>query len=435
MTVIAHKSYGKEDKNRNTTLIRCMLLSLALFIYIYSVFVSFIPTFITNYKGISLMAFAAAILLGGFRFKLNDLLPTKGTRGFYGWQLFLLLYVGCVEMVIGKGTGLRIFDSITTMLIYMPLFLFAFKNLFRNTEELCEVLVTVSVIQSAVILVGIVVPPFRDWINTVFNSVKESNYDWEHMAANGYATGINCMTSKGALQLSLGMIGCLYFILRNKHAGRYWVLYAVISIAAAAVARTGLLLAAVGAVVALLFQGKGSASKTFKHVGVLLMLAGFVVCLVWAFDLSGLFGDVFARLIRTFENGIYDTFLESYFEGETTVIPELNSSTFFGTGVTSGLSGNNVLINVDGGYIRTFFALGPIVAVLNYIVIAAVLLKEIHRLKEKQDRTLAWITVLFLVIGEFKEYFIYERYYILLIFLFFALCRKEETEGSAVNGR
>ena len=425
MTVIAHKSYGKEDKNRNTTLFRCMWLSLIMFIYIYSVFVSFIPTFITNFKGMSLIAFALAVALDFFRFKPNDLLPTKGSRSFYAWQVFLLLYVGCVEMVIGKGTGLRIFNSITTMLVYMPLFLYAFKNLFRDKDELFTVLITVSVVQSAVIILGIMVPPFKDWINATFNSVKESNYDWETMSEHGYATGINCMTSKGALQLSLGMIGCLYFILRNRRVGLCWVLYLVISVAASAVARTGLLLAVIGAVVALIYQGRVSVLKIFKHLGVLLVLAGAVFGIVALFDLSEMVEEVFARLIRTFEDGIYDTFLDFYFDGEATVIPELNSNTFFGTGVTSGLSGNRVLINVDGGYIRTFFALGPIVAVLNYIVIAVVLIKEILRLKEKQDRTLAWVAVLVLVIGESKEYFIYERYYILLIFLFFALCRKE----------
>ena len=410
--------------------LRLFCLSIAMFILVYSTPIVGVPSFITTYKAVALVALFFCIVKKPEINSCSSYL-SKVFSPLYFCQFALLAYVLFIEFFVsGRGDGDRIADNLIDTIIYLPIIIFSFYRLFESNDSLMSVMVIISVVQSVIIILGILFPSFRSQINYIFNS-NENNYyvllyedGWNYLAELGYATGIACIGSKGVLQLSLGMIGCLYKI-THKGSNLYLLFLLFIGFAATAVARSGLVILLFAMILLMFYYLKNNLKKMFKLLLLFFLLTVIILILVNSIGIDSLFSSTFRRLVKTFQVGIWDSFLYYYFFDPNTMIPVLNSDTFWGIGITSGVAANGVRINVDGEFIRVFFALGPIMFTVNYFVLYRSIIKKKKVIIEKSDHIVFSFCFFILIYAQFKEFFIYNRYFISCFFLFILFVNKE----------
>ena len=251
-----------------------------------------------------------------------------------------------------------------------------------------------------------------------FLGVEEMNADYR---LRGYMTGFACSTSRGVLRLTTGLIGCVYFLLKDrKHTGKYIFYFATIGVVATILGRTGLFVSGIGILFICLSSAKRDFTAFVKIISALATLIILAIAIVQGFGLSDAVNELFARLLKLFDLGLYEGFFKSYFgqaEGSATVVPPLSIETMIGIGVTSGVSGNGITVNVDGGYARLYAALGLPVAIAFYLTLFVLMAKSIRAIKDvKVKTTMLFMFVYIFAIGEVKEYFVLEGYSLSLFF-------------------
>ena len=74
-----------------------------------------------------------------------------------------------------------------------------------------------------------------------------------------------------------------------------------------------------------------------------------------------------------------------------------------GVGVTSGISANGYRVNVDGGPLRQYSAIGILGCILFYFFVMRNQVKTISLLRNKNNRHILWLLFLCLFISEWKE--------------------------------
>jgi len=387
--------------------------SIMVFPLIYSV------SFFENFKFISTERISLIILLiYAFSFGNKRMGPSEARHNvlrMFFLQLFLLVYSSLILLAIGTGNGTNILTYIVNFLILVPVELYCLNNLFKNNDELMYVLFIVSMIQALIITGTLIDPSFANFVDTTFN--VGSYYDYQHMRKVWYPGGISCITSVGALKLSLGVISGMYLFQKTNGNVIYLILTLFIIVISTIVARTGLFIG-VTAIVLLLLNMDVKRSNVLIILGSAIIAAfiGVVVYFLMAND--GGTQTLFTRLIALKENGIYEAFLKGYVSSRTTVIPELSWKTIIGTGIVSGESGNEVVINADGGFIRMFCAVGLPLAMLFYGSLFYRMLRSVCLVRANSIVHYAVTLLLFImVMGEFKEPFFYTRY----LFVFFYL--------------
>lgn len=347
--------------------------------------------------------------------KIENSAAKSNVLGMCMLQAFLLVYACFVLSVFGMGTGTNILTYIVNFLIIVPLEIYCLINLFDSNDELMRVLFIVSIIQVLVITGTLVDPVFANFIDSTFNSVN-SYFDYQYMRKIWYPGGISCITSTGALKLSLGVVSGMYLYQKSNRNVVYLILTLFIIAISTIVARTGLFIGVVAIVLLLLnLSKKGS---VFVILGASFFIS--VVCVIVYFSVvneSGL-QFLFKRLIVLSENGLYNAFFKGYFSSQTTVIPDLSWKTIVGTGIVSGESGNDVIVNADGGFVRMYSSIGLPLALFFYFFL---FYKMFLSARLTQTNSVVHYSTLLMfaimIIGEFKEPFFYTRYLFILFYL------------------
>ncbi len=339
-------------------------------------------------------------------------------------QIFLLGYSLLLLVVFGRGTGETIAEEIINLLVFGILTFLLLSSLSLTIDQFMRILITITLIQCVVIFISLINSSFANIIDSTFN--VHEYFDYPKSRNAGYAGGIACITSTGAFKLSLGLVSCVYFIQKKMNTVWYAVCFVFISFIITTVARTGLSIWLFGLLLivyqAFVMNNKGS-RKVIIWILIILLLALY---LVFETGVIEYFPKIFKRLIRFKTFGLYESFFKDYFQAYDTHIPELSRRMLFGLGITSGVSGDNILINADGGYIRSYAALGLPVAIMNYIFFFFPFIRSIKSLKFKNNKIIGvYFFVLFLM-GEFKEPFLYSRYMLVVFFLFILLSEKEQ---------
>jgi hypothetical protein len=348
---------------------------------------------------------------------------------FLGLQVFITLYCCLVLLIIGKGTGKTLVSYSVNFLIFYGLGFFAIINLFSSTDEIMKVFIYITLIQCFIILLCMISKPFCSFIDSTFNS--DSHWDYASMRAEGYNGGIACITSTGVFQLCWGLVGCLYFLLkgRNRHYYFYSAIFVFITVVMTLVARTGPFLSLVFFVIlmiATLSYGEKKTKVQFWRcwLAVLFVLSSVFLVLVFL----GKFDSIFYRFSVLFRGGL-GTFFQNYFFGTSTSIPPLSFETIIGTATVSGLSGNGVYINADGGFVRMYSALGLPLCVLYYSIFGYFLLKMIKKQKTRNARFLNLAIFICLLFLEFKEMHFGAGTFVTLSFVVSYLSEENELLG------
>jgi len=203
----------------------------------------------------------------------------------------------------------------------------------------------------------------------------------------------------------------------------------ILSAVATLMARTGLVFLGMGMAYLLVGTGKIGIKASLKAIGYLAVIVIIALIAVRIFNLDDMLLGLFWRLVDLFERGFYNSFFRKYIgdvDNATAVLPPLSWETLLGTGITSGTSGNGIYVNIDGGFARLYVALGLPMACIFYLCMSYNMYLPIKRTQGFNYKLfLICMAVYILVIGEFKEYFIYESYAVAIYLVIIMLKEKQ----------
>lgn len=407
--------------NKSMSFIPMLLMIGVMFFYVYQCDFSFfgLPPILHS----SRLSAIIIVLWAFFTPKTFKKLKAFGLAGRY-YKKTLYLFVGVfiyslfVLSVQGIGQGEHIVVNLINFFLFSVLPTFALLQIFDNEKDFFRVLLWVGIIQTFFIWLCLVNPSFKLTIDATLNKALE----FERFRGL-YAGGVGCITAPGLLRYATGIFACVFFIL-NTRKWYYYLLFTLLCLTGSMIARTGVLIAIIALLTIMVFFISNFRLKSIIQSTIIIAFIVAILSVV-IIQNADFFEERFSRLFSLIEYGVQDSFLEGYFEGEDTVIPPLNSDTILGIGVTSGISGNGVRINVDGGYIRLYAALGLPIAIVFYFLLYLFMTKVAISQSEKRQRFSLFFLVVCIVVGEFKEYYILNHYIILIFFVASCLMQRE----------
>lgn len=341
------------------------------------------------------------------------------------YLLILLLYSIFLLLNIGHGDGTHIIDTLTKIILYGVSTYWIWSIFFEDIEDFMRVLLTTGVIQTIIIIICLVNPP----LTVILDSTLNYNPDLysSHIASDLrelYAGGIGCITSSGLVKYVLtGMLPCVYFCVKTQK-NIYFKLFFVMSFCAAILARTGLLLDII--MLVFIFYRNFRLRNLF-YIGFVLVVSLWIISSIAG---SGLIDNFIDR----YEDAKSDNgmgFFEAYFYGPKALYPPLQVDTFWGVGITAGRSANGYDVNVDGGPMRQYCAIGILGCVLFYYFIIKNQIRAIKLIKNQLNKQILWLYLVCLFVCEWKEV-TYMGTWPLMLFLFIALLIKKEENLSNV---
>lgn len=402
--------------------IRRVGLSIILFFYIYQCSWLFLglPPSITSQRIVVVMLLLALPFISKHNQSKMKNYAGHSFRLFLFLNLFFLLYSFLLIAIIGWGNGMNIVIVLLNVLSLCFLGGWLLLNIFDTLDEFFSVLLIVTIIQCIIVWLCTINPDFGLKVDSLFG---QEEYFQE--ARRGYAGGISCITSSGAIRLSLGLIAALYFIVSGEKKFIYFIIYFFIGLTASMVARTGLVFTLTGLFCLLLYSFRQLKLSTFLTLIVaVLLLIGILYWLLFI-QFPTFFQETFSRMLYLFEVGIDVAFMDGYLDSDTTYVPSLEEA-FWGTGMTSGVSGNGIKVNVDGGVRRLYAGYGLPNTVLFYGSFVWMGIKMFVKLKDRPHRFLLFVFFFFLAISEFKEPTFYNSYTLGMFYIFTVLLFDDE---------
>ena len=308
-----------------------------------------------------------------------------------------LLVFSCLQyIIIGKIEGVHLFEQMLNIILFSLPVIWAIQVIFKDLSYFMKILLWVGIIQSIIIVICLSSPNVAQLIDLTFNRSAD---DWIALHRTGYAGGIGCITSSGVVRFSLSLVACVYLYIKEKR----WVylgVYIALFIVSSFIARTGLLYGIIG----LFFILKG-VSFRYKIIVVLFLViaSSLILCSVPSDQITQIMDEQLFRYTYLYEDGLNDAFFSKYFKGDATSIPMLNLDTFFGTGMVSGKAGNGQIVNVDGGYLRLYSAIGLLCTLVYYLCVFSCFYNLIKRANNYVLKCTMLFLTISLVIAEFKE--------------------------------
>lgn len=407
------------SKHQSRSIVWYVWMSLLMFFFIYEFnFDAFgLSTYLTSRRVSIFILFVMALLKG--KKILPQGIARKTIKEITWLHVFLLIYSFVLIALVGRGTGSHISDSIMRLFLFGLVPIWCFYQLFDNVDEFLKVVLIATLIQAVLILASLVNPAFGEYLDTTFATEEKTEYIVTHRI--GYAGGLACITAPGCLRFSMGLVAAFYYSIKNNNPITI-ILFAVLSVIATMVARTGFFIGLVGLIMMSIRQG---ANNTVKFV-----LSFFIATIVLAVinnmvDIRELFD--FYRLYDLLYGKGAEGFVNEYFYDEDMSIPPLTfEQVFLGTGIDSGVTAAGVKVNVDGGFLRLYSAYGFVISVFFYLFMFRCFLKNASGATNKiLKSTLLFFTVVILI-GEFKEYTIYQQYMVCLFFSLAAISIKPQ---------
>lgn len=398
-----------------------LIVFLLLFIIIYS---NSYPklALIGNNDRIAIIIMSFLILFSNYSIKKNNTKVRKAFYKLWGFNLFLFFYCFIILLFLGFGSGENILGSLVYYLLFMPVSFAFFSRTIKSTNQLMCFLFAITFIQSVIILFCILNDGFASTIDSVFN--QNQFFDFQLMRNQGYPGGIWCITSTGAMQLSLGLISCSYFIMNGRDSLFFFLSFLFFSFVSIAVARTAIVLAVSCIVIVMISLWSDKGKEKLKQYAIVMIVLLSTIYTMNLPQIKDRLPQFFSRVFELRERGLYNGFFGGYFNGKTTVIPRISIDTVIGTGITSGISGQGVMINADGGFFRMYCAIGLPLCLVFYCLLIWVFCCFYANCNNKTSRLMIVLLGIIFFWGEFKEPFFYKKYYWLIVFLFAFLDQK-----------
>ena len=318
--------------------------------------------------------------------------------------LVFALYSFILYVIQGPGTGNHSFIALVNFFIITIPIIWAYSILFDSIDSFMRVLLYVGVLQSVVIVIGQVSPAFVLFLDATFNQKTDvySEYLFTDLM-NNYAGGIACITSQGVIRFVTALIASSYLYIKYDKL-KYLLIFIVFAIISSMIARTGLILDLVCFVCILVSK---IYNKNFVGIIGFISVLGIALLLFSnEVDNNGLFWKERYKRYDTLKEDRGAVFFTDYFQGERTEYPSIEDNLFVGVGVFSGCSAGGEIVNVDGGFLRTYSAFGLFPALLFYGALFAIMYSIYKTQKQWSNRILVLMIMLSVTVGEFKESFI-----------------------------
>lgn len=403
-----------------------MTLLMFLYIYEFNFSVFSLPTLLTSRRiAVVILVFYTFFIKRG-ESRINLLSSVKLINKYIFFLTGLLIF-GCFLIVfIGRGTGTHITDCLIRLLLFGIVPIYCFSRVFSNVDEFMRVILYATLIQAIIIVICLINPVWSLALDNVF--VVEDQAVRVERYRLGYAGGLACITAPGCLRFSMGLIACLYFCLKKKTL-IYMVLFFFLGFVATMIARTGLFLSSVGLLILIWQSMRFDHVSSLKMILIILVTSFLLIFFMKYIDITEYFG--FDRLLDLFYGTGGKDFKEGYFNGNDTSYPSLSDNLFVGNGIISGIGDDGVRVNVDGGYIRVFSALGFSCCLIFYLVTFGFLIKLMHCCQNKTLQNTLLYFILIILLGEFKEFTLFEQYMLCLFGSMAVIC--QESQKSAYH--
>lgn len=421
----SYKSYNNKFHIKIEDNIRKFALFVLVFFTIYRLTIPELSGQLTSTRICILVLFLWVITKDRFRIVFEGINTEYQFRSYIKILVMFLLYSLILLPLNKGGSDYTIASDYFEFIVFWGMCYYSLSKLFHSNDEAMHVLLLISLFQSLIILLCVFIPNFRTFINTTFNSLSYWNTarNAEEMYNIGYAYGIGCMTSTGSLQLALGELAALYFMLQNGTRKLPYVFsLAFITLASTMLSRTGL---GFSAVCVVFFILANVSPRKFLRIG-----SGLLVVLLvswWILNHSFWSDMIMSRFSRLFylkNNGLYSSYFK-VFDSATTFMPSLSENFIIGTGITSGTTGTGIRVNVDSGYLKTYSALGLFFAIVFYAITIGIMTKLIAPLKRTEFYKFGICFIIIILLGEAKEQLI-SGYMLCFLFIICTLIEKEQ---------
>ena len=375
--------------------------TLLMFFYIYQCNFAFIG--IPHQLHSSRLACVFFIIWAGLKGKnKNDIYDRCVVRNIKKNIIFfiiLLVYSFLLVSLYGMGDGLNISTQLINIFLFGFTALWAWNRIFDSFDDIMRTLLYVGIMQSFFICLCLASPSFSSMLDITLNATEERDFFEMQIRRDNYAGGVGCIAAPGLIRYSVSMVAAVYVYCKKKHLLSL-ATYIYLGIVGMMIARTGLIMFAISMVFLLFMASK---NKRIISTSLILLLFGIlIVNIVDTGKYDSFISERFKRYIFLSEDR-GEEFFTDYFSGENTVIPPLNSDTFWGGGLISGTSGNGYTVHVDGGFLRLYAAIGVLGVFLFYFFNVKYMFKASSNIKERNVQLTCLLFLLILLIGETKE--------------------------------
>lgn len=399
-----------EEKKTKSSLLFYVFATICMFFYIYQANLTFLGLpIITSSVQLSwgvMALYALIVTVIGSNSKQKMSLKSYST--YRRWKkhvrcfLFLFIYALLLLVIVGYGKGDNISEAVLKIFIYGISMFWIWSKMFNSIDEFMKVLLYTGILQAIVIFYCLINPYFVLLIDATLNYSPEalSNNMSISEIRELYAGGIGCITSSGLIKYTLTcLIPCTYFCVKNE-SWFYLLLFLPLAFCATMLARTGLIFVII---LVLFIVFKRFHGQSAIQLSVISVIALFLIVFLFSSQKYSRFVEERFFRYESLKEGGSQGFFNAYFYGDNALYPPINADTFWGVGVTSGKSANGYEVNVDGGPMRLYSAIGIIGCLLFYFLVISNQVKTIRLIMNKNNRHLLWLLFVCLIISEWKE--------------------------------
>jgi len=388
-----------------------LLKTVVLFCFIYEFVLSAFPSSLLSSRKIAFVIMAVYFALK--RYSLRPLFSNKKYRNLLYLCIFCFLYV-LVLCVINDGNG----TTALSWYVYFPLYAIVGSFLCAGFfdwkyERVIKAIAIVTIFQAIWCMLTFYMDEFRVLNDLLFVVDENENIDFLRMTR---LRSIGSAGSALSVCISLSSFSFLYFVIKGKNLLLNIFLYFFCNFATFLAGATGVIISIIGLLVTLALSYKVGK----RGVLIIALIPIFLFALYHSMG-AILEDDQYRRLteklVDFYEGGMESGTFETL---ENQRVSGVSLATIMGTGYSRGQVGSDYCFH-DSGYIRNYFALGFIMAVVFYFFLYKTMWGLIKEIRGSSYFGLLAIMVLIIMVIEYKEPYIF-YYFPVFIFnsLFFA---------------
>lgn len=378
-------------------LISFIVKTIILFGFIYEFVPAFMPSSFFSSRKVCFVIALAYFILKGYSFKC--FFKSKYYRRL-GYLTFFCVMYSLLLLQVNSGRGEPIIVWYVFFLLYAIIGPFLFAGLFDwNIERLIMSIAVVTAFQAVWSILTYYIFDFRIINSMLFVVDENENIDFLQMSR---LRSIGAAGSALSVYLALSSFSYLFFILRRKKIVLNNILLLVSLFATILAGTTGMLIFVISIPVALFMVTKNRKSGIISAFII-------IVSLLTLFNFSSSFfnEDQYERLtskfISLYENKQDDATISALTKEQE--VSGISFTTIIGTGYSRGKLSSGEICDHDGGFYRSYFGIGLIMAIVFY----SLLFLSMIQLTEKIPRGLRPLFLAYIVICmgiEFKEPFV-----------------------------
>ena len=336
-------------------------------------------------------------------------------------QIIIIIYAYFLSLYWSNKAGSSMMPYLISFLLYVCIGVPLFYVFFKDTNEFLNCLIGACVLQAIITILQYTSLDFRIFLHSTFVDVHNTSY-----LKTGRAVGLSAGGATLSLYFFVGMLACVYFIFLKKNNSIYLFIYGLLLVTSILAGTTGFIM---GIVLLVLLLYRLVLKVQVKKIVNFLLIGTILLIIFFQFYHND-------SILRTnaFENS-FNKIWEQFFEEESIgtlehiaynqITAPISAETIVGTSIYKGTTVNGTVSTSDSGYVRTYFGIGLIAAIIFYINVFIQMYKEMRFTTDKNIRWLLLFYIISIFITEYKEPFIFKCVMPFVFFLWCVLLRKE----------